>query len=264
MRPGCLSAHLTRPDGEEDDRLPCLDGISLSARESPPVSKVLAIEGDYAGGLVVHEAAHELARLEVGLVAERGEAREAEPVVLGEKSELKGKISALRHERDRPALQLAPAEIEARGRVEDPETVRAEKHGARLADPLDDRGLASTPVGARLAEAGRDPDERLGSCSQRSLDSVFETLCGNGKDDQVWRVRKIGERRVRLAPENLAAVSVHEIDGAVLFAAKRAKRKAIAPLRRVVRRPENRDGAGIEKRPEVPRSEERRVGNESG
>src|SRR5262245_66335963 len=111
MRPGRLSAHLTRPDGEEDDRLPCLDGISCSARESPPVAKVLAIEGDHAGGLVVHEAAHELARLQVGLVAERGEARAAERVVLGEKSELEGKISALRRERDRPPPRPGPAAI---------------------------------------------------------------------------------------------------------------------------------------------------------
>jgi len=80
---------------------------------------------------VVDEARDELAGLEIRLVSERGETGEPEAVVLCEEGELEGEVAALGDEAERPALQLAPAEIEARGRVEDAEAVRPQEDGAR-------------------------------------------------------------------------------------------------------------------------------------
>ena len=113
MRPRRLGADLPGADGEEHDRLPGLDRFLRGAREGPSVAEVLAVEGDHARRLVVDQAADELAGLEVGLVSERGEAREAEAVILGEQGELEREIAALGDEADRAALELVPAEVEA-------------------------------------------------------------------------------------------------------------------------------------------------------
>ena len=44
----------------------------------------------------------------------------------------------------------------------------------------------------------------------------------------------------------------------MLLAAKRPESKPVPPLRRVVRGPEDRDGTGVEERPEVPAQDSRR------
>jgi len=207
---------------------------------------------------MVDEARDELPGLEIRLVSKRGEAGEAETVVLGEKGELEGEVAALGDEPERAALQLAPAEIEARSRIEDPEAVGPKEDGARVAHPLDDRGLAGTPVGSGLAEAGRDPDERLGSRGQRGLDRLLEAVCGNGEDDELRRLGQVGQGCVCRPLENLPAVSVHEVDRARLLTAQGAERKTVPPLRRVIRRPEDRDGTGVEERAEVPAQDSRR------
>ena len=258
VRPRRLGADLSGSDGEEDDGLPGLDRFLRGAREGPSVAEVLAVEGDDAGRLVVDQAADELARLEVGLVPERREAREAEPVVLGEQGELEREIAALRDEADRAALELAPAEVEARRGVEDPETVRPEEDGARRPNALDDRGLPGPAFVACLPEPGRDPDERLRARGERCVDGVLEPVGGNREHDELRRLGQVCQRGVGLPLEDLAAVSVHEVDRAASLAPEGAQREAVAPLRRVVGSPENRDGARIEQRPEVPAQDSRR------
>ena len=258
VRPRRLGADLSASDGEEHDGLPGLDRFLRGAREGPSVAEVLAVEGDDAGRLVVDQAADELARLEVCLVPERREPREAEPVVLGEQGELEREVAALRDEADRAALQLAPAEVEARRGVEDPEAVRPEEDGARRPNALDDRGLPGPAFVACLPEPGGDPDERLRARGERCVDGVLEPVGGNREHDELRRLGQVCQRGVGLPLEDLAAVSVHEVDRAASLAAEGAQREAVAPLRRVVGSPENRDGARIEERPEVPAQDSRR------
>ncbi len=222
--PRGLGTDLSCSDGEEDDGLPGLDRFLRGAREGPSVAEILAVEGDHTGRLVVDQAADELARLEVGLVPERREAREAEPVVLGEQGELEREVAALGDEADRAALQLAPAEVEARRGVEDPETVRPEEDGARRPNALDNRGLPGPALVACLPEPGGDPDERFRARGERCVDGVLEPVGGNRKHDELRRLGQVCQRGVGLPLEDFAPVPVHEIDRAAFLSPEGAER----------------------------------------
>src|SRR6187200_3282940 len=138
VRPRRLGADLARADGQQNDRLAGLDDFLRGAREGAPVTEVLAVEGDHPRRLVSDEAADELACLEIRLVPERGEAREAEAVLLGEEGELQREIPALGDQSDGAAIELAPTQVETAAGVEDAEAVRAEEHRAGGPHTLDD------------------------------------------------------------------------------------------------------------------------------
>ncbi len=60
--------------GEQDDLLPGGPGGGTGAREGAPVAEVLAVDTDHSRVLVGRVGLDELRRLDVRLVAERGEA----------------------------------------------------------------------------------------------------------------------------------------------------------------------------------------------
>src|SRR6185312_4884464 len=258
VRPRRLGADLVRADGQQDDRLAGLDGLLRGARECTPVTEVLAVEGDHPRRLVGDEAADELACLEIRLVPERGEAREAEAVLLGEEGDLQREIPALGDQSDGAAIELAPTQVETAAGVEDAEAIRADEHRAGGPHALDDGGLAGAAVGSGLAQAGCYPHERLGARGERRFDSLLEPLGRDRQDDELWCLGQIGKGGIRRPLEDLAAVSIDEVDGAMLLAAKRSEGKPVPPFRRVVRGPENRDGTRVEERPEVPAQDSRR------
>ena len=130
-------------------------------RERAPVAEVLDVDGDQLGLRVAGELADQLRDLDVGLVADRREAREAEPGARGEHPDLEREVAALRDQPDRPARQVVGDEVELGGGVEDAEAVRAEQHGAGRARPVGERAVAHA---ARVAVglARRDHDDARG------------------------------------------------------------------------------------------------------
>ena len=69
--------------------------------EPAPVAEILGVERDQARRLVQRERAHELRGLQVDLVAERGEPREAEPDRRGAAADLEREVAALGDQADR-------------------------------------------------------------------------------------------------------------------------------------------------------------------
>ncbi len=78
VRPRGSNAGAAHAAREQDDRLARLRRRLRDAREVPSVPEVLAVDADQPGCVVHGQSANELRRLEVGLVAERGEAGDSE------------------------------------------------------------------------------------------------------------------------------------------------------------------------------------------
>ena len=81
VRGGGARSRLAAAGGEQDDLLAGRDGRGTGAGEGPPVAEVLAVDADHAGVLVGGERLDELGGLDVGLVPERGEPRDADAVL---------------------------------------------------------------------------------------------------------------------------------------------------------------------------------------
>ena len=172
--------------GEENDRL---SGRRARTRERPAVAEVLKVDSDELRRLMRGEGLDKLPSLDVGLVSQRNEAREAEPEVRGEQTDLEREVAALRDEADRARDQVLGAELEPGVRVVDAEAVRAHEDGAGGTDALDDRLLSRAPVGAHLAEARADGDERPRACLERVLHRFLETRGRHRDHDEVGRLR---------------------------------------------------------------------------
>ena len=80
----------------------------------------------------------EVSGIEVRLVSQTGKAREPELLVGEQLRKLEREISALRDESHIAGRQRIRCQRKTSGRVEDPQTVRAEQYGASGADALDD------------------------------------------------------------------------------------------------------------------------------
>ena len=126
---------------EEDHLLAGCERSLARAGEGPAVAEVLAVDADHAGVLVRSERLDQLRRLDVGLIAERGEAGDADAVLGAEQAQLEREVAALGDEPERAGLELVHAEIE-RGRcVVDAEAVRAEHHRSGISHLLDHAAL---------------------------------------------------------------------------------------------------------------------------
>jgi len=236
---------------EEHDRRPRLDGSLTGTRELAAVTKVFEVDGDELGRLVLAEGVYQLRRLDVGLVPERDEAREPEPELGADHADLEREVAALRDEPDRARLELLRAELELRSRVVDAEAVRADEHGARRTDALDDRALARRSFLAHLAETGADEDDGLGPLFEGLVDCLLDTRLRDGDDDELGRLGQLRNRRERLPAEDLAALAVDEEHGAPLLALDRAPREPEAPLPGNARGTDDGDRTRVEEGREV-------------
>ena len=95
VRAGGSACCVASPGGKQDDRLASSRGGVAGARERTAVAEVLQVERDHARRFVLGERRHELGGLEVGLVAERDETREAEAMSRCDQCELEGEVAAL-------------------------------------------------------------------------------------------------------------------------------------------------------------------------
>jgi hypothetical protein len=255
VRARCTSARDRPAPGQEKHRLSALDRSVGCPGELPPVPKVLAVESDHAGLLVLGEDIDQLGRLEVGLVAERDEARESQARVSREHPDLESQVAALGDEADRPARNRVRAQVEVRGRIEDPQTVRSDEQRTRRANPFHRRLLSGPALGPALAEPRADDDERLRARGERLLDGLLESPGRNGDDDELGRLRQLGQRAVGLPAQDLAAVAVDEVDRAAVLAQESSVPEPVAPLSGRVRGADDCDRAGVEEGPEVPRQD---------
>ena len=237
--------------GKENDLLPRSDRGRAGAREGASVAEVLAVDADHARVLVGGVGLDELRRLDVGLVAEGGEARDADAVLGGEEAQLEREVAALRDDSDRPRSERVGADIELGRSVVDAEAVRTDHHGTRGPDALDDGDLASLAGVVDLAEPGRDRDDRLRACRERVVDRLLEGELRQGNDDEIWLAGELRKRSVRLTTEDLPALPVDEPDVTPMRSAQGSGGDPLAPLRRVVRGAENGHRAWIEERPQV-------------
>ena len=124
------------------------------------------------------ERSDELGCVQVGLVADRDGAREAEAEVGEQQPDLERDVAALRDEPDRPARQRRRRKVQLGSRVEDPEAVRPDERRAGRADALDDRRLARRALGSLLAEPSGDRYERTRAGGQRVVDRLLEPVAG--------------------------------------------------------------------------------------
>ena len=153
MRGGGARARLAATGGEQDDLLPGGDRSRPGAREGTSVAEVLAVDADHPRVLVGRVGLDELRRLDVGLVAERGEARDADAVLGSEEAQLEGEVAALRDDPDRPRRERVRADVELCRGVVDAEAVRADHDGPGRSDALDDGSLARLAGVVDLARA---------------------------------------------------------------------------------------------------------------
>src|SRR5207245_9147917 len=98
-------AGLATSDRQQHDRL---RGSGGCTSERAPVAEVLHVQRDQPRRLVAGEALDELRCLEIRLVAERREAREAEPFALRQQRELQRQVAALRDQPDRARREIDP------------------------------------------------------------------------------------------------------------------------------------------------------------
>ena len=190
-RPGRRAAGI-----EQQDRLAafgCLDG---GARERSTVAEVLAVRRDQRCRPVPRQIGDHLGELEIGLVAERSEPGESEPVVRCELVQLEGEVPALRDDPDRTVCEVVDLEL-GRG-VEYAQAVWPHEHGPGRANAITDRPLPADALLSGLAQPGAHHDDRSGTCREGVVDHLLERRGLDGHDDEV--------RRLLLGPgEGLAA-----------------------------------------------------------
>ena len=119
-------------------------------RERPAVTEVLAVDADHAGVLVRRERLDELGGLDVRLIPERGEARDADAVLRAEQAQLEREVAALGDDPERAGRELVHAEIERRP------PRRRRRGSSGRASPLPPRA-PSRPRGSRAPCRRRRP-----------------------------------------------------------------------------------------------------------
>lgn len=225
---------------EEQDRLS--GGVSgrQDVREAAAVPEVLHVRRDRPRGLMGDQGLQGVGGVDVALVAERDEAREARARALKVAADLQGQVAALRDEAEAAGREVAPAEPELARRVDDAHAVGAQQAGAVRGDQVRE--------GVLLGGARRDHREAAGARVEALLDHRAH-LVGRDRDHHVLGRRVQGGQggAERLALE-VAAPVVDQVDRAAGAAGQGARREPVAPLLRVVGRADDRDGRRVVQR----------------
>ena len=161
--------------------------------EGPAVGDVLGVDRDRARGLVPGEVLHQVGQADVGLVADRGEAREPEPAALEQHAELDREVARLRDQPDGAGGVVVGRDVELGERVVDADAVGAEHDRARGAHALDQRPLAHAARLAPLGEPGGDHDQRARALLERLVDGLLEAGLGHRDDDGLDLPAGLGE-----------------------------------------------------------------------
>ena len=237
--------------GEEHDRLAGARGGGSRLEKPPAVDEVLAIDGDRCHVRRPGKGGDEIGHVHVGLIAERGEADEAEPGTGCFQSQLEGEVAALGDQPDLSGRQLVRGEQELCGGVAQAEAVRAEQDGAGGTHLGGDGGLDPPAGRPGLAEAGGDADDRLCPAVERLPHRVLEGRRRHAYDRQLDASGDVSHRDVYRLTEDCAAPPVDQLHPAPVGAAERPLRQPVPPLRVVCGGPDDGDGGGAEERSQV-------------
>ena len=228
-----------------------LAGAGGRVDEGAAVAEVLGVDGDHLGECVIGEGGHQLGHVDVGLVSDRGKAREPEPDLPRQDAELEGEVAALGGEADRPRRELVGGQAEVGARVVHAQAVRPEQHRTGRAHPLHQRPLAQLRLGAQLAQARGDADQRPRAGGERVVHGLLEGRRRDGDDDQLGNAGQLCERGVRRPAEDGAALSVDQVDRPPVLTLERAAPEPVAPLGGVVGGSDDGDRTGVEERAKV-------------
>ena len=227
-------------DGERHHGLAGAHGGGRGAGEGAAVTEVLDVDGDELGGVVGGELGHEVGGVEIGLVAQRREPGEPQPLRRGEQPQFQREVAALGDEPDRAGGQRVGDKLEPPAGVQDAEAVGPEQHRSRGADALGEGGVA-------LAGTRADDHDRAGAGGQGAGDDRVDGGGGDGDDHEVGRLGQLVQGPVGPPSQHrFARAVVDEERGPVRLAAQRSLGQPVAPLARVLRRADHRDGRRIE------------------
>ena len=236
----------------QHDRLAGCDDLARRAREGATVAEVLHVQGDQTRLLVQRDGGQEIGRVDVGLIAHGGEARDPEAVGGQKLTDLEREVAALRDQRDRAFAEACPREPELRVRVGDPQAVRAEQQGARVADPRYRLLLAPRSLGPGLAQPRANRDDGAGSRRDGRVDGVREAAGRHRNSDEIGRRRQLGKGTMSPATEDLPSAAIHEIHRPAMLARERTLGEHVSPLPRCVGGADDGHRPGSEQRAEVP------------
>ena len=237
---------------EQDHGLLRAAAARAASTKAAPVGDVLGVDRDRARGLVPGEVLDELGQAHVGLVADRGEAREPEAAALEQHAELEREVAGLRDQADRARAgsrwrrRGTPRARRRRrcswGRASPrPQRARARPAPARARGPAS--SFSASP--AVITISARAP------CASDSSTACSRPASGTDDDDGLDRSAGLGEAGEQRVAVDLAAAPVDQVHRAAVRAAQRVAREPVAPLARVGRRAQHRDRARREERLEV-------------
>lgn len=195
------------------------------------------------------EGPHDLGDVEVDLVAEGGETREAEVVVSGELFELESEVATLGDDAYRSVCQAD--EVESGGGVEHTHAVGSDEHGPRFPHPLEHLLLPPGTLRPELAQAGGEHDDRPSADVQGVSDHDLEGVGVDGDDDEVGSLGKVVQRADGPSSEHDIAAAIDEVDASAVLARQRSGGQAVSPLGRVVRGADDRHRPRIEQGAQV-------------
>ena len=215
-------------------------GGGRGAGEGAAVTEVLDVDGDELGGVVGGELGHEVGGAEIGLVAQRREPGEPQPLRRGEQPQFQREVAALGDEPDRAGGEGVGDKLEPPAGVQDAEAVGPEQHRSRGADALGEGGVG-------LAGTRADDHDRAGAGGQGAGDGRVDGGGGDGDDHEVGRLGQLVQGPVGPPSQHrFARAVVDEERRPVRLAAQRSLGQPVAPLARVLRRADHRDGRRVE------------------
>ena len=136
---------------------------------------------------------HQVGEADIGLVAERHEPRDAQPVPLQQIVDIDDEVAALREHGDLSCGEgLAGKQKVGRG-VDESQTVGADEDGSGVADSAYGLGLECRACLVGLGEAGRDSDDRLGTGRQRVVHCIEKAADRNADGHELDRLARVDE-----------------------------------------------------------------------
>ena len=183
---------------QEDDRLHG-GGATEGAEEAPAVGDAFEITGDHPGLGIGGHRIEQIALVQVGLVAERSEEREADPAVARPVQDRHRQRPRVGDEGDAARLGHPGRErdVEAAGGPDPAKAIRAEHPDRLISQPLAQLGLAPHAFAATLPEAGRDHHRAADLLGHALLERGQDVRGGNRNHGQVYGALDIEQRAHR-------------------------------------------------------------------
>jgi hypothetical protein len=201
---------------DRDDRLAFVPrDRARDLQEALGALQIFDVQEDHAGLGVVGEVLEEVAFVQVGLVAERGELGEAKALLGHDLQRRDSHRPALREERDAPRRRHPAREggvhRDGGGGVDDAQAIGPHQtHSARARRPRDFR-LPRRALGPDLLEPRRDDHGGRHAAAAARLDDPQHRVGGDDDDRQVDRIGDRLHGRVGADPQDAALARMDRI-----------------------------------------------------